>query len=127
MTARRSQITGRDVIGRALREQRAVQLLMIRADDDSEESQLLLAQASGCGVRIWRCSPGDMRRLGRGAGGADAIALIGPSPEASLAELLERGGISWLLHDIAYPSNIGYAVRTAEVSGADGVIIHADF
>jgi len=123
----RSQITGRDVVEQALRERIDVQLLMIRADDESAQSQQLIEEASARGVRIWRCSPGDMRRLGRGEGSADAIALVGPSPQAGLGELLERGGISWLLHDIAYPSNVGYAVRTAEVSGADGVIIHADF
>ena len=35
--------------------------------------------------------------------------------------------MTWLLHRASYPSNVGFAVRTAEVSGADGVIVDAQF
>jgi TrmH family RNA methyltransferase len=68
-----------------------------------------------------------MRRMGRGPGSETAVALLGPPPTAALPELLARGGISWLLHRATYPSNVGFAVRTAEVSGADGVIVDASF
>jgi tRNA G18 (ribose-2'-O)-methylase SpoU len=56
-----------------------------------------------------------------------AIAMLGPPPEATLVELLGRGGITWLVFRAAYPSNVGFLVRTAEVSGADGVVIDAQW
>jgi tRNA G18 (ribose-2'-O)-methylase SpoU len=65
--------------------------------------------------------------MGRGPDSDRAVAMSGPNPEADLPELLARGGISWLLHDASYPSNVGFAVRTAEVSGADGIIVDASF
>lgn len=54
-----------------------------------------------------------------------ALALLGASPHASMPALLDRAGLCWLLHEPAYPSNVGFIIRTAEVSGADGVIIDA--
>jgi tRNA G18 (ribose-2'-O)-methylase SpoU len=104
-----------------------VQLILVRADDAAADTLALLAAAELRGVRIWRCSEGDLRRLGRGPESERAVALLGPPPTASLDELLGRGGLTWLLHRIAYPSNVGFAVRTAEVSGADGVIVDAEF
>jgi 23S rRNA (guanosine2251-2'-O)-methyltransferase len=123
----RVQIAGVEVITAALRERADVRLVLVRADDASEGTAQLVRQAEACGARIWRGSPGDMRRMGRGPDAEIAVALLGPPPTASVPELLGRGGISWLLHRAKYPSNVGYAVRTAEVSGADGVIVDARF
>ncbi len=104
-----------------------MQLLLVRSDDDSPDTHALIARAEQRGVKIWRGGPGDLRRLGRGPDSDRAVALIGPPPVAALDELLSRGGMCWLLHRIAYPSNVGFAVRTAEVSGSDGVIVDAPF
>jgi tRNA G18 (ribose-2'-O)-methylase SpoU len=126
-TGSRRQLAGLDRIAAALRERNDVRVLLVRADDARESTAQLVAQAELAGARIWRGSPGDMRRMGRGPGADTAIALLGPPPAATLPELLARGGISWLLHRATYPSNVGFAVRTAEVSGADGVIVDAQF
>jgi len=121
----RSQLAGIQAIARALEAQRDVRLLLFAAHDDSPELAQLVALAQARGVLLWRGSPGDMRRMGRGPDCERAIALLGPPPTASVPELLARGGMCWLLHRAGYPSNIGFAVRTAEVSGADGVIVDA--
>ena len=123
----RSQLCGLTPIALALEKRDDVRLIMLRSDDLSAEASALAARASERGVRVWRCGAGDMRRLGRGPDSEHALALLGPSPSASLPELLARGGVSWLLHHAQYPSNVGFAVRTAEVSGADGVIVDATF
>lgn len=123
----RVQIAGRHAIAVALDERADVRLLLVRADDQSEDTARLVQQAEARGARIWRGSAGDMRRMGRGPDAEVAVALLGPPPTATLPELLGRGGISWLLHRARYPSNVGFAVRTAEVSGADGVIVDAEF
>jgi 23S rRNA (guanosine2251-2'-O)-methyltransferase len=125
--APRRQIAGLAAINTALDEQRDVQVLLVRTDDSSDATAALVHRALERGVRIWRGGPGDMRRMGRGSDAQTAVALLGSPPTATLPELLARGGISWLLHQATYPSNVGFAVRTAEVSGADGVIVDAQF
>jgi TrmH family RNA methyltransferase len=125
--APRIQIAGVDAIQRALRERSDVRVLLIPSGDSSPELQQLEAAAVAYGARIWRGGPGDMRRMGRGEGAERAVALAGDSTTATLEELLARGGLSWLLHRASYPSNVGFAIRTAEVSGADGVVVDAVF
>lgn len=126
----RTQLTGHDAIQRALAERDDVQLVLVRSDDLAPDTLALLAAAEARGVRVWRGGAGDLRRLSRESCAPEArraVALVGPSPSATIDELLARGGLCWLLHRIAYPSNVGFAVRTAEVSGADGVIVDAEF
>lgn len=123
----RIQVAGHAAILRALAERNDVQLILVRADDAAADTLALVEVAAQRGVRVWRGGEGDLRRLGRGPDADRALALLGPAPAAGLREVLERGGLVWLLHHIAYPSNVGFAVRTAEVSGADGVIVDAEF
>jgi tRNA G18 (ribose-2'-O)-methylase SpoU len=123
----RFQVAGVRAIDAALDEGRPVRVLLVRAEDDTAATAALVTRATALGANIWRGSPGDLRRMGRGPDAHSAVAMLGPSPKADLAELLSRGGISWLLHDSSFPSNVGFAVRTAEVSGADGVIVDAQF
>lgn len=125
--APRAQIAGVAAIRRALRERGDVRVLLIQAGDDSPEIAQLEYEARACGARVWRGGPGDMRRMGRGPDAQRAVAMVGADPSASLQGLLERGGMCWLLHRASYPSNVGFALRTAEVSGADGVIVDASF
>jgi tRNA G18 (ribose-2'-O)-methylase SpoU len=125
--APRRQLAGIVPIRRALHERTDLRVLLVRSDDPDPELAALIELATQRGVDIWRGSAGDMRRMGRGPDADRAVALLGPSPSASLDQLLERGGMVWLLHRASYPSNVGFAVRTAEVSGADGVIVDAQF
>jgi tRNA G18 (ribose-2'-O)-methylase SpoU len=125
--APRKQLAGVGPISAALDAAASVQVLLVRSDDEDAEVRALVARATAQGVTIWRGSPGDLRRMGRGPDAERAVALLGPAPEATLEQLLERGGISWLLHRASYPSNVGFAVRNAEVSGADGLIVDARF
>lgn len=125
--AARSQLAGVRAIDRALGERRDVRVLLVRADDERAETRALVERAAALGVSIWRGSAGDLRRMGRGPDAHTAVALLGPPPTATLPELMQRGGISWLLHRATYPSNVGFAVRTAEVSGADGVVVDARY
>jgi tRNA G18 (ribose-2'-O)-methylase SpoU len=76
---------------------------------------------------VHRVSRSVMRRFARGDCDTRALAVVGPSPRATLQELVAERGIVWLLAGLAYPTNVGSAVRTAEVSGADGVVVDANF
>lgn len=121
----RTYLAGTGEISAALVAGAPVRVLLVATSDTSPETAALVAQTEAAGARIWRGGPGDLRRMSRTPATPTAMAMLGPSPEASLDELLLRGGITWLVHRAAYPSNVGFVVRTAEVSGADGVIIDA--
>jgi 23S rRNA (guanosine2251-2'-O)-methyltransferase len=127
VTALRRQIAGIDAVLAALRSAEPVRVVLINRDDVSTSTALLVELARERSVAIWRGSPGDLRRMSRGAVVEAVIAMAGPSPTADLDELLQRGGAVWMLHRAAYPSNVGFAVRTAEVSGAAGIVIDAGF
>jgi len=58
---------------------------------------------------------------------ARVLALVGPDAKADLDSVMRLGGAVWLLTGPAYPGNVGFAIRTAEVSGADGLYIDNDF
>jgi RNA methyltransferase, TrmH family len=123
----RRSIAGIDAIAAALRADIPLQVLLVARRDASAETRALLELARERGVTIWLGGAGDLRRMSRGQEVERAIAMVGPSPHADLVQLLARGGAVWLLHRVSYPSNIGFAVRTAEVSGADGVVLDGDF
>jgi tRNA G18 (ribose-2'-O)-methylase SpoU len=121
----RSYLAGHPAILTAIEAGEPVQVVLVGADDASPATSELVARAGAAGARIWRGGAGDLRRMSRGPEVPAAMAMLGPSPEADLAGLLARGGITWLVHRAAYPSNVGFIVRTAEVSGAAGVVIDA--
>jgi TrmH family RNA methyltransferase len=72
---------------------------------------------------VHTAGPGVLRRFGRGDAAAPIVTLVGPPPRPTLAEALAPRGAAWLLCGVAYPTNAGSAIRTAEVSGADAVIV----
>lgn len=104
-----------------------VRVLLVERDDRSEPVARLRALAEARGVELWLGSPGDLRRMSRGPEPSAALAMLGPSPHATLPALMARGGAVWLLAAVSYPSNAGFALRTAEVSGAEGVVLDARF
>ena len=38
--------------------------------------------------------------------------------------MFKRGGSIWLLDGVQYPTNLGFGIRTIEVSGADAVVLN---
>lgn len=84
-------------------------------------------------VPIWQASEGDLRRMSSHSGTpAPVLACAGPPMTADLHALLERPGAVWLMQRPSYASNVGFAIRTAEVSGAEALVVdspsfnHAD-
>lgn len=123
----RWQIAGLDAIEMALHAGEPVRVLLVNRDDQSAATSALIELAGRHAVTIWRGSEGDLRRMSRGDRVEEVIAMAGPVPTTDLDGLLDRGGAVWLMHRAAYPSNAGFAVRTAEVSGAAGIVIDATF
>ncbi|MEB2345095.1 MAG: hypothetical protein OZ948_10150 [Deltaproteobacteria bacterium] len=101
--------------------------VLLLARDAPAAARALAERARAAGARVLPASANDLRRMARpgspGAGGL--LALVGPDPSADPAAALAGGGAAWLLAGVAYAGNAGYAIRTAEVSGADAIFLDA--
>ena len=96
-----------------------------RGSSDPEATRLRdLAEERGIAVR--ESSKSDMWRMARvndGESPPPILALVGRRPDATVDEILSSGGLCWLLDGARYPVNIGFTIRTAEVSGAQAVFV----
>jgi tRNA G18 (ribose-2'-O)-methylase SpoU len=93
--------------------------------DEVVERAVTRAQASGIAIR--RVSERAMRRLVPFGVETQILALEGPAPASGLDDVMRGDGVVWLLAGCTYPGNAGYVIRSAEVSGADGVVIASHF
>ena len=122
----RAQLTGAEAIANALDAGEPLRLLMVRDGALSPPARDVLARCKATGVPVRKAGEREMKRMAAVAD-AEVAALAGPPPDTDLPGLFEPGGAIWLLTGIAYPGNAGFAIRTAEVSGAAGIAIDATF
>ena len=128
MSDRRArQLAGPDEIEAALAAGEPVRLLLAASDPEDPRVKALCDRARRVGIEVRPTSRASLWRLGKTDPPAEILALVGRDPGAPMEEVLSAGGAAWLLVGIAYPGNTGFAIRTAEVSGADGVFIDSDF
>lgn len=119
----RRQLTGPAEVARAL-DAGVRPRLVLAADEPSDPStKAVLERAAAEGIPVRRTSAQSLWRLGKSDPPAEVLALVGPAPDAPREEVLAATGCLWMLVGIAYPGNTGFAIRAAEVSGADGVFI----
>ena len=95
---------------------------------DCEDPRLaeLLDRCMESGIDVILGSEKDLWRMAEKSP-ALALALVGRQPEADLGTMLERGGLIWMLAGAQYQTNIGYCIRVAEVSGANGLIVTGEW
>ena len=112
-------------VSKALETEEVTLILFRRGSSDPEATRLRdLAEERGIAVRessksdMWR-----MSRVNEGESPPPILALVGRRPDASVDEVLSSGGLCWLLDGARYPVNIGFTIRTAEVSGAQAVFV----
>jgi len=127
------QRCGVDEVSAALQSEEVTLVLFLRDSSDPDAINLRkLAEEMGITVRessrrdMWR-----MARLNDDQNPPPILALVGRDPDVSVNQILSSGGISWLLAGARYPVNIGFTIRTAEVSGAravfvDGTLTHSE-
>ena len=53
-----------------------------------------------------------------------SFALTGRPQHETLEQVMAAGGCVWLFDGVEYSTNLGFAIRTAEVSGADAVLLN---
>ena len=112
-------------VSKALETEEVTLILFRRGSSDPEATRLRdLAEERGIAIRessksdMWR-----MSRVNEGESPPPILALVGRRPDASVDEVLSSGGLCWLLDGARYPVNIGFTIRTAEVSGAQAVFV----
>jgi tRNA G18 (ribose-2'-O)-methylase SpoU len=110
----------------ALASGEAIRLALVRRGAGGDAGALA-AKLADLGVAVRETSANDLRRMSAVREPCDALALVGPDPDAPLAEVLARPGDAWLLGGVAYPGNAGFAIRTAEVSGAAAILLDCAF
>lgn len=126
-SGRRRQLAGVDEITAAL--EAGAPLRLVLAGDAPRDPRVpaLLARVRQLGIAVQHSSENALRRLSKNDPPQDLLALLGPPPDATLDEALRGPGAFWQLVGVAYPGNAGFAIRTADVSGADGIGLDCDF
>src|SRR5690606_33956542 len=102
--------------------------VVLLARDAPAAARAAAERAGAAGARVLAASANDLRRMSRApaaTGAGPLLALVGPDPGADAAGALAGDGAVWLLAGVAYAGNAGYAIRTAEVSGADAIFLDA--
>jgi RNA methyltransferase, TrmH family len=127
MPSPRAQLAGPDEVEAALVAGAPVRLLLASAQPGEPRVGAIVARARAAGIPVHGASAASLRRLSKTDPPAELLALVGPDPAASPEEALAGSGAAWLLVGTAYPGNTGFAIRTAEVSGADAVFVDNDF
>jgi len=123
----RRRIAGTDAVRRALARGEALRIIVI--DEADEAARSLLAPARAADIPVQAVGRRHLERL-LPASASGAVALLGtplPDEPPDLTEVVALPGPVWLLSGLVYPGNAGFAIRTAEVSGAAGVFLDCDF
>ncbi len=126
----RRQLGSPAEIAAALDAGEPIQLVLIREGGLSTAARAVLERCRERGIDYRKASAREVLRLAAEApAGAppEMVALVGAPPDPSLDDLLDANGAIWLLAGVAYPGNAGFAIRTAEVSGAAGIALDASF
>jgi len=114
------QVTGREAVLAALLSGDAIEMVLVDREKDTVEIRSLCEQLK---IPLEEGSTNDLWRMSAD-GFVDALALTGRIPNGDLDEVLERGGTIWFFDGVTYSTNLGFAIRCAEVSGADAVVLN---
>ena len=123
------KISGVGSILAAIEEGRPVTRILVLRGAQSDALDGLLVEASKRKLKVIEGSMNDLRRMANMPFNSDppeALGLLDRDPSASIDEIMASGGLIWLLAGAQYPVNIGFAIRTIEVSGGSAVFVDAD-
>jgi TrmH family RNA methyltransferase len=120
-------VVGLAAVAAALDARASLRCVVLPAESPEPEADALARRAEAAQVAVHRVAARRYERLRGAHSDAPILALCGPDPDAPLDAVLARRGAFWLLARPVYPGNVGFAIRTAEVSGADGIAIDCAF
>ena len=116
------QITGSPAVLEALQQGVDITLVLVDRDKNTDEIRELCKQRN---IPIEEGSTNDLWRMSAN-GHQDALALTGRVMHETLDEVLAHGGTVFFFDGVEYSTNLGFAIRTAEVSGADAVLLNVE-
>ena len=119
------QLCGTEEVRDAIEKGESISLILVKRDHENQAVDEIISMSEKSEIRVIEGSENDLWRMARdnSDGAPDILALVGRNPSATFEEVLQSGGLIWMLDGAKYPVNIGFCIRTAEVSGADAVII----
>lgn len=117
-----SQITGAPAVLRALHDGTPISLVLVDRDKDTSEIRDLCEQKN---IPVEEGSTNDLWRMSAD-GHQDALALVGRELHHTLEHVMEHGGTVFFFDGVEYSTNLGFAIRTAEVSGADAIVLNVE-
>ena len=123
------QRCGATEVSMALSSNEDVSLILVLRDTTDKDVLSIMQLAKDKNIPIKEGSERDLWRMARdnkGPNKPQVLALVGRNPYDGIEETLSNGGIVWLLAGAKYPVNIGFTIRTAEVSGANAVFIDSE-
>jgi TrmH family RNA methyltransferase len=123
----RRQLSEAAALMDALEREAPLRLVLRRDGPVSELASDAFDRAARRGVEVRVVSQRQLTRLCNGSGEPELLALVGADPKRSLPDVLRDAQVAWMLVGTAYPGNAGFVIRTAEVSGADAVVIDSSF
>ena len=121
------QLAGLEAIETAIAAGEDVRLLLVCEEPADPDLKRVIEVARAHAIPVRPATERVLARLSLREPPASALALVGRDPGASIEDMVARGGASWLLVGVAYPGNVGMVVRTAEVSGAEGIVVDTRF
>ncbi len=119
------QLCGFDEVREGLKNGLPIKLILVKRNHNNKALEQLISLVNQSEIQLIEGSDNDLWRMSKNnsEGTPDVLALVGRNPSATFEEVLESGGLIWILDGAKYPVNIGFCIRTAEVSGADAVIV----
>ena len=114
-------------ISAALEARTPIARILVRSSLDDPDLQELIAQAEAQGVPLFAEPDREMQRMTEGDGIEPAVALLGAPLATTVEALMASEGLALALCRLRYPGNVGFIFRAAEVAGAAGVVLDADW
>ena len=114
------QITGAEAVLRALRDGESIDRVLVDRERDTTEIRRMCAELD---IPLEEGSTNDLWRMSAD-GHQDALALVGRPQHTTVDEVMAAGGCIWFFDGVEYSTNLGFAIRTAEVSGANAVLLN---
>ena len=114
------QITGAAEVLAALQNGTAIDRVLVDRDENTDEIRALCQQQ---GIPLEEGSTNDLWRMSRD-GNQAALALTGRKQSETLEEVFSNGGTICFFDGVEYSTNLGFAIRTAEVAGASAVLLN---
>lgn len=118
---------GAAAIAAALERGDPLRLILVDGERGDGAAHALAEPARNAGVPVQTVGARHFERLSPPGATDPVVGLLGPPSEGDPVEILRREGAAWLLTSILYPGNAGFAIRTAEVSGAAAVFLDTSF